>query len=994
MIIENFPDTLNPRILSPDENYGAGGEARRLATITRAHADTSILWKNSVYEAARVVAERTSATKVVEIAVGGGQKLEAIFSGFDAELLHVDKVDNRQQSIDIKMPRFFRANLEDGHDTDALRKELISAEATLIILANVIENLDDPRLLLRAIRSTLKKNSNNRLVISTLDRNRFGGKDSTCIPENTAHIRQWTIREFELMLKSSGFRVNEIRLLPENYCDKFNRTIFAEVSCDENFHARFLSKLSLPPASNHLVITTEHAKSLRTGGIGTYYQIVEEYSGQSRIVLYCGGTGLPDEWSKFIRQCGWLHCSDLMGRGEVNLSKIFPIDYQEILNATLLTIFLYDQITLIEFQDYLGIGVHVAQAKRARMLPASVFVMAYAHGNHLYLDHAAGKLSQERDLEIDIRERLSVELADCVIFPSRFLQDLYVKSAGFLPRRHIFQPYPTTLTHAELIETEFRKISTIVFYGKHTEQKGYFDFCNALIEIFQNSAYLSTASQIEKVVVLGSTSPNELLSKLPNVEVTFGVFSRDGAVQKLHELSPHSLVVMPYKGDNHPMSTFEVIGSNSQFIAYRAGGLPDQLAEHLHAQILSEPDYKSLAGAIHRSVGMQFRERFELIKNSRKSTVLMYENYGKSYIELIESFKIFQQVDNLEEGGVSIIVPNYNGTASFLDDVILGLRNSSKKPVDIFFVDDCSTDESFEILTLKASKLTEYNTYVLRNNSNIGLAGTRNVGLAKITTKYVCAHDNDNILLNQFLENATRILDANPDVAVVTCWTMAFNDGDQWQAGSTTTLKFKYRPLGPDIGLGLKENTFGDAMAVYRTEVLQELGGWDHTSKALWEDWQLFLKLTAAGKQIWVIPKEMILYRVRPSSMLRTYPEFNGWLRIAGAIPGIPSNQRFGFLRAVLTSARRFSSKPSELQIEIGFCEPLDIEIDSLVPIKNEAGRLKLLRAEVVRLQAIENSIAWRASGRMRRWLTNNPITRRVLRSAVKRAVHLARRYF
>ncbi|WP_321944627.1 glycosyltransferase [Burkholderia cenocepacia] len=985
-----------PFSMTPERNYAAGGEARRLVDITRGYSDETVVWQESVYEEARAVAEHVGAQRIVDIGVGGGQKLISKFAGFDADLLQVDWADNREKPDGVTMPRFFRTNLEDGPDLDRLFAELNSGKPTVIILSDVIEHLDDPRLLLRTLRAALKLHLENRLVISTPDRERIDGLHSDAIPDNPTHIRQWNISEFSVMLESSGFRVDNIKLAPENAFDKFDRTIIAEVSCDAEFYAQFLRNNNLPQSSDHLVITTEHSNALTTGGIGTYYQVCEEHSGHKRLVLFCGGAGLPENWSVFAQQSGWLHCSTICGRTESTLANIIDVDHHEVLAAALWAIFIYDEIKIIEYQDYRGIGVHVAQAKRARMLPASVFIMAYAHGNHLYLDNAAGNISQERDLAVDVRERLSVELADCAVFASKFLEDLYINVGGFQTRRHMFQPYPIKLSDTELVETDFSKISTLVFYGKHTEQKGYFDFCEAVLEIFGNDEYRATAKQINRIVVLGSTNPDPRLSEIPGVRVESGIFPRNDVVKMLSDLAPHSLVVLPYKGDNHPLSIFEVVDAQCQILAYDAGGIPEQIPAELHDRLLSKPNYKALAAAMHRSVGLHFWERCDLIRHTKASIAWHYKNHGYNYLNLIESFKKYEPAQDSPSGDVSIIVPNYNGTAALLDDVITGIRNSFKKPHEVIFVDDVSTPENFDLLKSRGEHVEGIRTNVIRNEVNLGLAGTRNVGLSQVTTPYVCAHDNDNILLNRFLDIATRIMDENPEIAAVTSWTVAFNDGDQWQADSTTTLKYKWRPIGSDIGLGLKDNTFGDAMAVYRTDVVRELGGWDQSSKALWEDWQFFLKLAAHGKQILTIPKEMILYRVRPNSMLRSYPKFNGWMRIANAIPGIPANQRFGFMRSITTPDWKFVQDRWSLQWQVKHLsdelDRLNGEVRRLMPAEAASHQFPYLISEIDRLRKIEQSTTWRATRKLRSIVSHRPLLRRTLNFGARCAAAIVRR--
>jgi hypothetical protein len=102
--------------------------------------------------------------------------------------------------------------------------------------------------------------------------------------------------------------------------------------------------------------------------------------------------------------------------------------------------FLYDQIKMVEYADFVGIGYRVAQAKKANLLPPEVNTVCFCHGNTFYLDSAEGAVNTTRDLAIDVKERIGVELADYVVFPSLFLEDLYINKLGLLIKRRVLVP--------------------------------------------------------------------------------------------------------------------------------------------------------------------------------------------------------------------------------------------------------------------------------------------------------------------------------------------------------------------------------------------------------------------------------------------------------------------------------------------------------------------------------------------------------------------------
>lgn len=988
--------TADLSVLSPARNFGAGGDYRRVVDTNQPYSDATVIWQKSVYEHARSVAERQHAERVVDVGVGGGQKLLKAFEGYNAAFLQVDWADNRERVDGQQLAPFLQANFEDPRDVEVFRRSIDDHVPTLIIFSDVVEHLGDIRPILRVFRKILKKNPKNRLIISTPDRDRVDGKNSRTVPDNSAHVRQWNAVEFESLLLASAFDVRDIVLVPQNQYDNFDRTIMAELSCDDAFHKEYLKKNGLAAQSDHLVITSEHSRALSTGGIGTYYQVSEEHSGHKRLVLFTGVGGLPDDWSDFSRKEGWLHAADLCGRSHVPRDEVH-VDPDEVLAGLQIALFIYDNVKLVEYQDYLGIGLRVAQAKRAGMLPPETFVMAYAHGNHGYLDNASGEISKDRPVIHDAMERLSAELADCLVFPTEFMQDLYLNKLGFKPRNHTLQAYPVQLSDAGILETKFARISRIVFYGKPSPQKGYPEFCNAILHMFADPSFSDATRQIDEIVVLGTDAPDERLYRIPNVKISCGRFSREAVVSKLLELSADSLVILPYKADNHPLSVFEVVGSNCQFIAFRAGGLPEQIPSALHDRVLCQPDAVSLARAILRSMTMPFYNRMLLIAESRHYTARKYELHSDNYVSLLQSFKRPPEITLTPRGDVDVIVANYNGSRTYLDDAVFGINSSFHRPAKVIFVDDKSAEVNFETLLEASKTVIGAPVTVIRNKQNLGLAGTRNAGLKEVTAKYVCTHDNDDIVLNNFLGDACRILDENPEVAAVTCFDRAFNDGDKWVGEMSSTNDYIYRPVGMDFGLGLKENPYGPSLAVFRTDVLRELGGWDDTSRGTWEDWQLFSRMAGLGKEVWVMPKVGFLYRVRPSSMLRTYPTFPGWIRLSHAFPGLPSNQRFTTMRAILTPSPTLVDEHQSMGSRINALEQLLSESERQTAIAeqdlaNHRALLASAREELARLGGIEASTTWRATQKVRELATSNKAMARQIKRGARLGVRAVRK--
>lgn len=90
---------------------------------------------------------------------------------------------------------------------------------------------------------------------------------------------------------------------------------------------------------------------------------------------------------------------------------------------------------------------------------------------------------------------------------------------------------------------------------------------------------------------------------------------------------------------------------------------------------------------------------------------------------------------------VSVIIPCYNA-AAYIDRCFKALENQTYKDFDVIVVDDCSTDNSIEIIEKyrATSKLT---ITIMKNDINSGPAASRNKGIRKSTAEYITFCDSD-----------------------------------------------------------------------------------------------------------------------------------------------------------------------------------------------------------------------------------------------------------
>lgn len=164
---------------------------------------TSAMYQQHVYRWAASLISKLSVSSVLDIGCGPGTKLAKFIQPYCNDVVGAD-LENAvviAQRLHEQI-RFQVADL-DQYDT------LGDRNFDLIICADVIEHLADPRILLKNIRSVC--HSDSKILISTPDRHRLRGRQSMGSPMKE-HIREWSVHELNQFLQQEGFEILKSRL--------------------------------------------------------------------------------------------------------------------------------------------------------------------------------------------------------------------------------------------------------------------------------------------------------------------------------------------------------------------------------------------------------------------------------------------------------------------------------------------------------------------------------------------------------------------------------------------------------------------------------------------------------------------------------------------------------------------------------------------------------------------------------------------------------------
>ena len=119
---------------------------------------------------------------------------------------------------------------------------------------------------------------------------------------------------------------------------------------------------------------------------------------------------------------------------------------------------------------------------------------------------------------------------------------------------------------------------------------------------------------------------------------------------------------------------------------------------------------------------------------------------------------------------VSILVPVY-GVEKFIERCARSLMEQTYPNVEYIFVDDCSPDNSFSILSSVTATYHRADTTIIRHEKNKGVSAARRTALLAATGDYVLNVDGDDYLETDAIEQLVRqVEETGADVVRLNCF--------------------------------------------------------------------------------------------------------------------------------------------------------------------------------------------------------------------------------
>jgi glycosyltransferase involved in cell wall biosynthesis len=296
---------------------------------------------------------------------------------------------------------------------------------------------------------------------------------------------------------------------------------------------------------------------------------------------------------------------------------------------------------------------------------------------------------------------------------------------------------------------------------------------------------------------------------------------------------------------------------------------------------------------------------------------------------------------------LTVVFPVYNGE-KYLYRSIVSLFQQSFRDFILLILDDGSTDRTSDII----HAFHDDRIQMVRNNSNLGLVATLNIGLSLVTTKYVAMMHADDIAFPDRFLSQVEFLARHPEIDIV--GTSYFRVD---QRGNYIDVVF---PPEGDLEIrwvSFLASPFGHSTVMIRTSALEKLSSMGPIYRQEFdvgiEDYDLWIRLLGNSRGA-NLPEPLLAYRVHQFSNSERFIQVSSQYctkitrrMLKSQLPGIElSDQAICDLRELFHGSGK-ATFPEEriVQLVQDYYKILD-EFLAIGHVENrDAARLKALEA-------------------------------------------------
>jgi glycosyltransferase involved in cell wall biosynthesis len=538
---------------------------------------------------------------------------------------------------------------------------------------------------------------------------------------------------------------------------------------------------------------------------------------------------------------------------------------------------------IIETQEYLGIGYYLLQFKHLQYdWCKDVPVLVTMHSpSFLYLEFNQVPLFKYPNFWIGEMERFSLQAADAVISPSKFLIGEVNERFELKNQAVSVVPNPFSFSHDVNAPEAANQAEDIVFFGKLSAQKG-------TIKLLQYFKKLWDEGFTETLHLIGGQDivyhpENKNMGDL--VRKQYRIYLEKGLLKLEDKIAPSfikdrlkkaKVVIVPSTVDNLPYVVMEMMSLGLIVLVSAQGGQAEIVENGTDGFVFDHHQPETFRLQLEKILKLTAAERQRIEQNAKEkirshySPEVIYaqkigiinsvpgQRSGRKNFPFLRETATIQEMPLLEPAKpelLSIVIPYYN-LGNYLAETINSVKAAGYPHKEILIINDGSTEAE------SIAKLDFYRNdpeITVIDCRNQGLAAARNLGAEKAKGTFLAFLDADDLVAPDYFTKAINVLRQFGNVHFAGAWTQYFEGSEKiWPT---------FTPEPPVI---LYHNTINSSALVYKHEAFLAGGknDADMPFQGL-EDYESVIALLSKGYRGITLPEPLFRYRVRKDSMIR-----------------------------------------------------------------------------------------------------------------------------
>ena len=199
---------------------------------------------------------------------------------------------------------------------------------------------------------------------------------------------------------------------------------------------------------------------------------------------------------------------------------------------------------------------------------------------------------------------------------------------------------------------------------------------------------------------------------------------------------------------------------------------------------------------------------------------------------------------------VSVVIPCYN-QATFIGETVQSVLHSTYANIEIVIINDGSTDDTDQVCKDLADQFDNVFYYSQKNS---GPSVARNYGISNAKGIFILPLDADDLISKNYIAEAVRIFETDPEVKVVYCQAEKFGE----KKGKWNLKPFSLENLAKDNMIFVS--------ALYKKTDWAKCGGYAEDLRWVSEDWVFWIAMLKTGGKVLQLPFVGFYYRISAKS--------------------------------------------------------------------------------------------------------------------------------